>query len=140
MVEQVKESTRDPGMSFRAASFAHWTPNWLDLLVVGLSWALVVAALRMATTVVTAERGLLYFLVYAIVGATVIGLGIPLLWMVLVRRRPIADLGLTTRRWPLSLGLQALFAAVLYFSAYRGDVVDLPLRPSYCPSLPWPWP
>jgi uncharacterized protein len=126
MVEQVKESTRDPWRSFRAGSFARWTPNWLDMLVVGLSWILVVAALRTATTVVTAERGLLYFLVYAIVGATVIGLGIPLLWMVLVRRRPIADLGLTTRRWPLSLGLQALFAAVLYFSAYRGDVVDLP--------------
>jgi uncharacterized protein len=126
MVEQVKDSTRDPGMSFRAGSFARWTPNWLDMLVVGLSWILVVAALRTATTVVTAERGLLYFLVYAIVGATVIGLGIPLLWMVLVRRRPIADLGLTTCRWPLSLGLQALFATVLYFSAYRGDLVDLP--------------
>ena len=113
-------------MSLRAASFARWTPNWPDLLVVALSWLLVVAALRTATTIVTADRGFLYFLVYALVGATVIGLGIPLLWMVFVRRRPIADLGLTTRRWPVSLGLQALFAAVLYFSAYRGDVIDLP--------------
>jgi uncharacterized protein len=126
MVEQVKQSTRDPWRSFRAGSFARWTPNWLDLLVVGLSWILVVAALLTATTVVTAERGLLYFLVYAIVGATVIGLGMPLVWMVLVRRRPIADLGLTTRRWPVSLAIQAVLAAVLYFSAYRGDVVDLP--------------
>jgi hypothetical protein len=130
MVEQVKQSSRDPWRSFRAGFFARWTPNWLDLLVVGLSWILVVAALRTATTVVTAERGLLYFLVYAIVGATVIGLGMPLMWMVLVRRRPIADLGLTTRRWPVSLAIQAVLAAVLYFSAYRGDVVDVPPRTS----------
>jgi hypothetical protein len=94
MVEQVKDSTRDPGMSFRAGSFARWTPNWLDMLVVGLSWILVVAALRMATTVVTAERGLLYFLVFAIVGATVFGLGIPLLWMVLVGAARSLILGL----------------------------------------------
>jgi hypothetical protein len=112
-------------MSFRPTSFARWTPNWLDLSVVVLSWVLVVAALRTATTVVTAERGLLYFLVYAIVGATIFGLGVPVLWMVFFWRSPVADLGLTTHHWPLSLGLQAVFAVVLYLAAYRGDVVDL---------------
>ena len=54
------------------------------------------------------------------------GLGVPLLWMVFVRRRSIADLGLTTRRWRLSLALQAVLAVVLYLVAYRGEVVDLP--------------
>ena len=126
MVEQAKEKAQDPGMNLRSISFARWAPNWLDLLVVALSWVLVVAALRTATTVVTAERGLLYFVVYAIVGATVIGLGVPLVWMVFVRRRPIADLGLTTRRWQLSLALQAVLAVVLYLLAYRGEVVEVP--------------
>jgi len=103
----------------------HWTPDWRNLAVVTLSWLLVVAALRTATSIVTPDRGVLYFLVYALVGATVFGLGIPLWWMVFVRHRPIAELGLTTKRWPVSLGLQAVFAVVLYLSAYR-DVVDLP--------------
>ena len=70
MAEQIKERSRNLGTGLRPTSFACWSPNWSDLLVVALSWVLVVAALRTATTVVTAERGLLYFLVYAIVGAT----------------------------------------------------------------------
>jgi uncharacterized protein len=109
---------------FRYTAF-RWTPDWRNLAVVALSWLLVVAALRTATTIVTPDRGGLYFLVYALVGATVFGLGIPLWWMVFVRHRPISELGLTTRRWPVSLRLQAVFAVVLYLAAYR-DVVDLP--------------
>ena len=113
-------------MNLRPTSFARWTPNWLDLTIVALSWVLVVAALRTATTIVTPDRGFIYFLVYAVIGATVFGLGIPLAWMVFVRHRSIAELGVTTRRWPVSLGLQAVFAVLLYFAAYRGAVVDLP--------------
>jgi hypothetical protein len=43
MVEQVKERARNLEMSFRPATFANWTPSWLDLIVVALSWVLVVA-------------------------------------------------------------------------------------------------
>ena len=96
------------------------------MAVVALSWVLVVAALRTATTIVTPDRGFLYFLVYAVVGATMLGLGIPLGWMVVFRRRPISDLGLSAHRWPVSLALQAVFAVLLYLAAYRGAVVDLP--------------
>ena len=125
MVEQAKTRAHDLRMSFHPTSFARWSPDWPDLLVVAFSWVLVVAALRTATTVVTPERGLLYFVVYAIVGATIFGLGVPLLWMVFVRRRPLSDLGLTTRRWRVSLALQAVLAMVLYLAAYRGEVIEL---------------
>lgn len=104
----------------RRSALAHWTPNWTDLLVVGASWALVVAALSAATFIATPDRGLLYFLVYGLLGATVFGIGIPLAWMVVVRARPLADLGLTLRHWRWSLVLQALFAALLYVTAYAG--------------------
>jgi hypothetical protein len=114
MVEQVKERARNLEMSFRPATFANWTPSWVDLIVVSLSWVLVVAALRTATIVVTAERGILYFLLYAVVGATVFGMVVPLLLMVFVRHRPIADPGLTTRRWPVNLTLQSVLAVSLY--------------------------
>jgi membrane protease YdiL (CAAX protease family) len=101
----------------------HWRPDWPTLGVVGLSWLLVVAALRTATSIVTAANGVLYFLVYAILGATVFGLGLPLLWMVVIKKRSLADLGLTTRQWPVSVSLQALFAVLLYASAFRGLVL-----------------
>jgi membrane protease YdiL (CAAX protease family) len=91
------------------------------------SWLLVVAALRVATFVFTAEQGVLYFLAYAVVGATLFGLGIPLAWMVLVRRRPLADLGLTTKRWRLALPLQFVLALLLYLTAFR----DVAIPPAH---------
>jgi CAAX protease family protein len=94
-----------------------WKPT-RDLAVVALSWVLVVAALYAATVIVgTAPLGgMAYFFLYAIVGATLCGLGIPLFWMTVVRRRPIADLGLTTKKWKISIAVQAVLAALLYFA------------------------
>lgn len=108
-----------------------WTPNWADLGVVAASWVLVVAALRTATSIVTPDRGIGYFLVYAVVGATLFGLGIPLGWMVLVRKRPLADLGLTVRNWRRILPIQAALALALYLTAFRD--ITLPPRDELLP-------
>jgi uncharacterized protein len=112
-------------------TFVHWAPNWADLGVVAASWILVVAALRIATSVVTPDRGIGYFLVYAVVGATLFGLGIPLGWMVLVRKRPLADLGLTFRGWRRILPIQLVLAAALYLTAFRD--ITLPPRDALLP-------
>lgn len=94
----------------------HWKPG-KDLAVVGVSWLLVVGALYTATTIIgqAVWGGMAYFLFYAVIGATLFGIGIPLYWMTVVRHRPVADLGLTTRRMGLSLVLQLVFATALYF-------------------------
>jgi uncharacterized protein len=60
--------------------------------------------------------GMAYFVLYAVVGAALCGVGIPLYWTAVVRRRPVADLGLTTKRLGLSLALQLVFATLLYFA------------------------
>lgn len=87
-----------------------------DLLVVGLSWLLVVGALYTATTFVGTRvwGGMAYFTLYAVVGATLFGIGIPLWWTVGVRRRPLSDLGLTTRRLPASIAVQLVLAGLQY--------------------------
>lgn len=92
-----------------------WKPS-NDLAVVALSWLLVVAALYAATEVVGVEAlgGMGYFFLYAVVGATLFGIGIPLYWTVVVRKRPVADLGITTRLLGLSLILQLVFSVPLY--------------------------
>ena len=96
-----------------------WKPS-KDLMAVAVSWLLVVGALYSATVVgPNAAGGLAYFALYAILAATVFGLGIPLYWTVAIRKRPISELGLTTRRIWLSLGLQVVFAALQFFGAYR---------------------
>jgi membrane protease YdiL (CAAX protease family) len=93
-----------------------WEPDW-DLAIVGLSWVLVVGALYTATVVVGPEDGggMPYFGLYAVLGATIFGVGIPLYWMVVVRKRPLSDLGITTRWLDVSIGLQIVFGSLQYF-------------------------
>lgn len=92
-----------------------WKPS-KDLIVVALSWLLVVSALYIATSIVGSDvwGGMAYFALYAVVGALLFGVGLPLYWIVVVQRRPLADLGLTTRWLGLSLILQLIFATLQY--------------------------
>lgn len=98
-----------------------WQPN-KDLIAIAVSWILVVAALYTATFVVgsTVAGGMAYFGLYAVLGATLFGIGIPLYWTVAVRKRPVSDLGLTRERLGLSIVLQLVFAALQFSGAYRG--------------------
>ena len=93
----------------------HWKPN-KDLVVVAISWLLVVGTLYTATVIVGSNvwGGMAYFGLYAVVGALLFGIGLPLYWMVIVQRRPLSDLGITTRFLRLSLVLQLVFAALQF--------------------------
>jgi membrane protease YdiL (CAAX protease family) len=95
-----------------------WQPS-RDLLAVGVTWLLVTGALYTASVVGPGVGGgMPYFFLYAILAATVCGVGIPLVWTVAVRQRPLSDLGLTTRRLGTSLVLQMVLAALLYVTAF----------------------
>lgn len=96
-----------------------WKPA-RDLIAVLASWVLVVGALYTATVIVGPEAwgGIGYFLLYAVLGACIFGVGLPLYWTVVIRRRPLADLGFNTRWLWLSLGLQIGFAALLYAGTF----------------------
>lgn len=98
-----------------------WQPS-KDLAAVALSWLLVVGGLYTATVIVgpAAYGGLAYFVLYALLTAMVFGLGLPLYWMTVVRRRPLADLGITRRHLGKSLALQALLSVALYVSTFGG--------------------
>ena len=102
-----------------------WKPN-LDTGVVVISWVLVTSSLYTATKIVTPAvgGGIPYFLIYAILTALILGIGVPLLWMVIYRKRPIKDLGITRDKLGTSLILQLIFSLVLYFTAFKG--LELP--------------
>lgn len=102
---------------FKQISLFQWKPD-RDLIAVAISWLLVTAALYTATVIVGPEigGGMPYFLLYAVLTATILGVGIPIYWTVFVRGRSIADLGFTTRWLGLSLMLQVVLAAVQAYS------------------------
>jgi membrane protease YdiL (CAAX protease family) len=91
-----------------------WNPN-RDLAIVALSWILVVGALSASTFVIGQEAwgGMGYFVMYALVGATLCGIGLPVYWMVVVNKRPLSDLGLTIQHWKVSLILQILLTLIV---------------------------
>jgi CAAX protease family protein len=101
--------------AFRTILTFRWNPS-RDILAVLASWILVTATLYTATMIVTpaAGGGIPYFFLYAVLTATIFGVGFPLVWMVIIRKRPIADLGITTKYLGISLVLQLVFAAYQY--------------------------
>lgn len=104
-----------------------WNPS-RDLAAVAVSWLLVVGALYTATVIVgqSVWGGFAYFLLYALLGAALFGVGLPLYWTVVVRRRSVADLGLTTRGLGLSLALQLGLAVLQYLGTLaRGQLPPL---------------
>ncbi len=104
----------------------HWKPN-KDFAAVVLSCFLVVGSLYTATVIVGSNvwGGMAYFILYAVVGALLFGVGLPLYWMVVVRKRPIADLGFTTRWLGVSIILQLVFAGF----QFMGTLAKNPLPP-----------
>jgi membrane protease YdiL (CAAX protease family) len=118
--------------TFKQVLAIRWHPN-KDVGAVLVSWLLVVAALYTATVIVgyTAWGGMAYFLLYAVLGATLFGVGIPLYWTTVVHRRPIAELGITTRWLGISIALQLVFAGL----QYRGTLAKTQL-PSFTEFLP----
>lgn len=101
--------------AFKQVFTLRWKPS-KDLIVVAISWFLVVGALYTATVIVGDKvwGGMAYFTLYAIVGALLFGVGLPLYWMIVVQRRSLSDLGITTHRLGLSIVFQLVFAGLQF--------------------------
>lgn len=108
---------------FRTITTVRFNPG-RDLLAVLVSWFLVTGALYTATFIAGTDTagGMLYFFVYAIVTAALFGVGVPLYWTVIVRKRPVSDLGITTRLLGASLVIQVILAGIQYSAALSGAV------------------
>jgi hypothetical protein len=92
-----------------------WQPG-LDVVAVLGSCLLVTASLYTATMIMTpeADGGMPYFFLYAGLTALLFGIGLPLAWMVLYRKRSIQDLGITAKYLGLSIFLQLVFSLFQY--------------------------
>jgi membrane protease YdiL (CAAX protease family) len=87
-----------------------------------VSWIAVVTALYSATVLVGTVLwgGMAYFFLYAVLAAGIFGVGLPVYWTVIVRKRPLSDLGITGKWLWISLGLQIVFAVAQYAVTLAG--------------------
>lgn len=118
--------------TFKQVLTMRWHPN-KDIAAVLVSWLLVVGALYTATVIIgyTAWSGMAYFLLYAVLGAALFGVGIPLYWTTVIRRRPVTELGITTHWLGISVALQLVFAGLQYIGTLAKSQL-----PSFAEFLP----
>jgi uncharacterized protein len=111
-----------------------WNPN-RDLALLAVSWLLVVGCLYTANVIVGSQvwGGMAYFALYAVLGASIFGVGLPLYWTVVVRKRPVCDLGVTRQHLLPSIAIQLVLAVGLYFMTLAKT--ELPSLQEFLPLL-----
>jgi membrane protease YdiL (CAAX protease family) len=97
-----------------------WQPDRDTLVAIG-SYILVVAALFTAFRVFTTERVAANFITFGPITLAGLGVALPVLYTVLIRHRPLADLGLTTHQLLSSL----ILGLLLGFDTYRATLSTL---------------
>lgn len=97
-----------------------WRPNQ-DTIVAFISYLFVVAALFAAFQVFTTDRVAANFITFGPIALAGLGVGLPVFYTVLVRHRPLSELGLTTYQLLPSLAL----GLILGWDTYRNTIGEL---------------
>jgi len=97
-----------------------WQPG-CDTVAALVSYLLVVAGLYVAFQVFTTERVAANFITFGPVTLAGLGMAVPVLYTVLVRGRPLSDLGLTFERFVPSL----IISLILGWDTYRNTLATL---------------
>ncbi len=87
-----------------------------DTVVALISYFLVVGSLFTAFQVFTTQAVAANFITYGPITMVALGVGIPALYTTLVRRRPLSDVGITSKHLVPSLVLGILLGAQTYFA------------------------
>jgi len=98
----------------------HWRPNRATIVAL-ISYVLVVVALFVAFQIFTTERVAANFISFGPLALAGLGVAVPVFYTVLVRRRPLADLGLTRQQLLPALALGLL----LGWDTYRNTLATL---------------
>lgn len=123
-----KLSTTTVTESLKQIFTFRWNPD-KDLIMVAVSQLLVMGGISIATNIAgqNDRSGIAYFIMYAVIAVALCGVGIPLYWTVIVRRRPLTDLGMT-RKWLHRSHFIQLIFVILQFAGIMGKVQFPPLE------------
>lgn len=86
-----------------------------ELLIVPALFLGVVGALSAATFLATSANGGLYFILYAIVGAALLGVIAPAFWELVKNKGTVENLGITKKNLGITIALQLLLSFLLYY-------------------------
>jgi hypothetical protein len=108
-----------------------------DLAVIAALYLAVVGLWRLAFTVFSADRWVGLFLCFG--GGMVLGVAVPVLYTVWLRRRPLASLGIGTHQLRATVALGVLFGGCRPSSCSGATSCPRRWTGCRCWSGPWPW-
>lgn len=95
-----------------------------EIFFVLASWLMVVSTFYTAFNIFTTKRVALNFITFGIVGITLLGITVPLVWNCIIRQRPLSDLGIKRDKLVISVILGVIFTIVQYYMTIRN--IELP--------------
>ena len=110
----------------------HWKPNHDTWVALG-TYILVVSALYLAFQVFTVDRVAANFITFGPITLAGVGIALPVLYTILVRRRPLSDLGITRHQLVPSLILGVLLAWDTYTNTL--DAMNVTWTRSHVPLI-----
>ena len=104
-----------------------------ELWIVMLSWILVVSAFYTAFQVFTIQKVAANFITFGIIGISLCGVLIPVVWNTLVMKRPLASIGVTRRNLVISIILGTTIAIIQYVLTIKN--IEVPVFKELLPLL-----
>lgn len=105
----MKKDTKTPISTSGLLGDIHWNPGRDTWIALG-SYLLVVLGLYTAFQIFTIDRVAANFITFGPITLAVLGIGLPALYTVLIRKRPLGDLGISSSQLIPSLVLGLLLA------------------------------
>lgn len=104
-----------------------------EIFVVLTSWVMVVSAFYLAFNVITIERVALNFITFGIVGIILFGVSVPVIWTVLIKKRPLSELGIKRDKIVLSLILGIILSIIQYYLTINN--IEIPVVKELIPLM-----
>ncbi len=104
--------------------------NWFkfqpsrEIWVVLLSWIMVVSAFYTAFQVFTTQRVAANFITFGIIGITLCGVMVPVVWNSLIMKRSLTEIGITRRNLFISIVLGTILASAQYMLTIKN--IEMP--------------
>jgi membrane protease YdiL (CAAX protease family) len=94
-----------------------------EVFFVLASWLMVVSAFYTAFNIFTTKRVALNFITFGVIGITLLGITVPLVWNCIIKKRPLSDLGVKRDKLVLSIVLGVIFSIIQYYITIRNIAV-----------------
>jgi membrane protease YdiL (CAAX protease family) len=90
-----------------------------ELWVVLFTWVLLVFTFYLSFNVITTKRVAAQFITFGIIGVTLLGILVPIVYNTLVMKRPLSGIGIKKDKLLISLVLCVIFTALQYYLTLR---------------------